>query len=219
MKLKNFLLTLCILILLITACRTENTPQPTLQSQTDIPEETEPVPQESSQPASTTSLPSATPDILNLTDNPAVNTTIAALLDQDLEVLQNALLLNSQPCTTQDGLGGPPKCPEGVNEGTMLSFFPILSPGEGSQLKPDELDQVFDYQEPSLLAVVLVKPPEYMDPSFPAGNYAVILGINPMELARTFRLNHQGKIVRLDYIAWPAEQEISDIPGEILYQK
>lgn len=219
MKVKNFLLTLCILILLITACRTEDTPQPTLQSQTDIPEETEPVPQESSQPANTTSLPNATPDILNITDNPDVNTTIAALLDQDLEVLQYTLLLNSQPCTKEEGLGGPPTCPEGVNEGTVLAFFPVLGPGEGGKLSPEEANQVFDYQEPSLLAVVLVKPPEYMDPSFPAGNYAVILGTDPMDLARTFRLNHQGKIVRVDFTGLLSEQEISNIQGEILYQK
>ena len=234
MKHKICLLTLLILSFVITACRAQDstTPTLTLMEPTSIPEDTE-LDLPESTPTSTlaptgtivpvtatnTPQPTATTDLRYVTDNPAVNATITALLDQDSETLMDALLLNSQPCTTEDGLGGPPKCPEGVNDGTVLSFFPVLGPGEGSQLPPDEVSRVFNYEQPDLFAVVLVKPPEYSDPSFPAGTYAVILDTEPMGFARTLRLNQQGEIVRVDYTAWPAEQELQNIEGNILYQK
>ena len=184
------------------------TPKPTFTATLAVP----PTPTNPPQPTATT-------DLQNVTDNPGVNTTIAALLNQDLETLMDSLLLSSQSCTTQAALGGPPTCPEGVNDGTVLSFFPVLGPGEGSHLNPDEVSRVFDYEDPVLFGVVLVKPPEYVDPAFPAGAYAVILEIEPMGVARTFRLNQQGEIVRVDYTAWPAVQEVQNIPGELLYQK
>ncbi len=127
--------------------------------------------------------------------------------------------MNSQPCTTQDGLGGPPKCPAGINDGTVLSFFPVIGPGEGSHLNPDEVGRVFDYQQPVLFAVVQINPPETYDPVFPSGSYAVILETEPQGFARTFRLGEQGEIVRVDYTVWSAEQEMSNIEGTTLYQK
>ena len=226
MKLKNILFILLVLALLISACRTQEATNSNLMEQTARPEDSEPdlpdnTPTSILGSASPTSkpLPPETVDIFNITDNPEVNATIAALLEQDLETLMDALLLNSQPCTTQDGLGGPPKCPQGVNDGTVLSFFPVLGPGEGSQLTPDEVRRVFDYEQPVLFAVVLVKPPDYSDPSFPPGAYAIILHTEPEGFARTFRLNQQGEIVRVDYTAWPAEEEVKNILGNILYQK
>ena len=226
MKQKNILIILFVLAFLISACRTQESPDSNLMEQTTQPEDAEPdlpgvTPTAIIDPSTPTSkpLPTATMDILNITDNPEVNATIAALLEQDLETLMDALLLNSKPCTTQDGLGGPPKCPQGVNDGTVLSFFPVLGPGEGSQLTPDEVSRVFDYEQPVLFAVVLVKPPENIDPAFPAGTYAIILDTEPMGFARTFRLGQQGEIVRVDYTVWPAEEEVKNIPGNILYQK
>jgi hypothetical protein len=223
---KNYLITLFLLAFLVSACRTQDLPTPTLQEQTAVPEEIETDLPDHTQtptmiPATPTSrpLPTATTDIRNVTDNPDVNATIAALLEQNLETLLDSIMLNSQPCTTKDGLGGPPKCPAGINDGTAITFFPALGPGEGTHLTPDEVSIVFDYQEPVLFAVVLVKPPDYIDPVFPIGNYAVILETVPMGFARTFRLNHLGEIVRVDYTAWPAEQEMQDILGNIVYQK
>jgi hypothetical protein len=226
MRQKNYLIILLLLNFLISACRTQESPDPASLEQTTQPEATDPVLLENTQPptdlpATPTSqpLPTATTDLRNVTDNPEVNATITALLDKDIETLMDALMLNSQPCTTQDGLGGPPKCPQGINDGTVLSFFPVLGPGEGSQLTPDEVSRVFDYEQPDLFAVMLVKPPEYSDPSFPPGTYAVILDTEPMGFARTFRLNQQGEIVRVDYTAWPAEQEVQNIEGNLLYQQ
>ncbi len=234
MKHKISLMSLLILSFVITACRTQDSTVPTLtlMEPTRIPEDTELdlpdntptstlAPTDTMVPATATNTPqpTATTDLRNVTDNPAVNATITALLEQDSETLMDALLLNSRPCTTQDSLGGPPKCPQGVNEGTILAFFPVLGPGEGSQLNPDEVSRVFDYEQPDLFAVVLVKPPDYSDPSFPPGTYAVILDTEPMGFARTFRLNEQGEIVRVDYTMWSAEEETQGIAGNILYQK
>ncbi|MGD2028125.1 MAG: hypothetical protein PVI99_09940, partial [Anaerolineales bacterium] len=126
---------------------------------------------------------------------------------------------NAQPCTTQDGLGGPPKCPQGVADGTMLSFLPVVGPGEGSHLDPDEVERIFDYQEAALFSVVLVAPPQVYDPVYPEGSYAVILHTQPNDFARTFRLNDEGRIIRVDYAAWSAAEELASIEGKILYEK
>lgn len=224
MKQIKRLIIVTLLVIAISGCtsnKANETPasvqnQPTEESQPVLQTDTQPAIQNSSEPTNEPS-PSATLDPRQATDNPEVNATIAALLDQDLETLMERILLNSQPCTTQDGLGGPPKCPEGVNQGTVLSFFPVIGPGEGTYLNPDEVSRVFDYQDPVISAVIKAKPPEVYDLVFPRGNYAVILTIQPNGFARTFRLNDQGKILRVDYTAWDATQEIEGIEGILLY--
>ncbi len=232
-QLKIYLLVLLVFNFWTTACagRSENqepaavqtTPTealstPTEVSETNLPTETT-VPAEDTPTPTAKPQPTATTDPRNATDNPGVNATIAALLDKDTDTLLDLILLNSQPCTTQDGLGGPPKCPPGVNDGTVLSFLPVSGPGEGSHLDPNEVSRVFDYEEPVLFAVVLVQPPEIFDPVFPAGKYAVILHTQPRDFARTFRLNDQGQIIMVEYTAWSAEEELTYIAGEILYQR
>ncbi len=223
MKNKRCLMALLMLGYLITSCRNQDTAEPNLQSTTIPTEETAlelpktHTPTEKPNTLTSKPLPTATKDFQNFTDNPDVNATITALLEQDLETMLGAILLNSQPCTTEDVLGGPPKCPLGIYQGTMLSFLPILSPGEGTYLNPNEVSSVFDYQEAVLFAVVLVKPPDNVSPVFPVGNYAVILEIGPSGFARTFRMNQQGMIVRVDYTFWAAEQEVNNIQGKIIF--
>ena len=163
--------------------------------------------------------PQVSNDLRNATDNPLVNATIHQLLEQDIDALLSSVQFNQQPCTTADGLGGPPKCGQGIEDGTLVTFLPILGPGEGAHLTPDEIERVFDYQNPQLIRVILVDQPENIDEAFPAGAYAVILEIGSEGLGRTFRLNEQGKIIRVDYAAWPAAQEAENIDGEILFSQ
>ena len=151
------------------------------------------------------------------TDNPIINRTIDHLLEQDLEKLLALVEFNQQPCTTADGLGGPPKCAEGIENGTIETFFPVLGPGEGAHLNPDQIQTIFDYRDPQLYQVVFVEFPENPDEIFPAGNYAVVLAIEPHGFARSFRLDDEGKIVRVDFTAWSAEEEAERIQGEILF--
>jgi hypothetical protein len=125
---------------------------------------------------------------------------------------------NQQPCTTMDGLGGPPKCAEGVVDGTMVTFLPVIGPGEGSYLNLDEVEKIYDYQDPQLYQVILIEPVEFPDEVFPEGSYAVILAIEPNGFARTFRLNGEGSIVRVDYTAWSPVEEADRITGEVLYK-
>ena len=214
-----------VVILLATACgSTPTVSPPTIKKSTPTMEEQQSLSTDTPAPTGTATptakpLPTATTDPGKATNNPAVNATIIALLDQNIDTQMGAILLNAQPCTTQDGLGGPPKCPEGVADDTMLSFLPVIGPGEGSHLDPDKVERVFDYQEPVLFAVVLLAPPEIYDPVFPEGSYAVILHTQPNDFARTFRLTDEGKIVRVDYTAWSTTEELTYIEGEILYKK
>lgn len=172
--------------------------------------------------ATTTSHPEPTntpvpSDPRNATDNPLVNETISLLLDRNIETLLLTVQFNQQPCTTAQGLGGPPKCSPGTEEGTPVTFLPVLGPGEGAHLEPDEVERIFDYMDPQLIRVILVEKPEVIDEVFPEGVYAVVLRIGPDGLGRTFRLDVQGKIIRVDYTAWPAVQEAEKIEGQVLF--
>ncbi len=102
------------------------------------------------------------------------------------------------PCTTEDGLGGPPKCLENEADGTLVEVLPIFGP-EGHFLRKDS---VKNWQLPEIsevYAVYAVSETVEADEYYPIGDYAIVLIINegrPGSL--TFQVKAE-KIVRLDY--------------------
>lgn len=160
-------------------------------------------------------------DPRNATDNLLVNATINLLLDRDIEALTEKFQLLDVPCTTADGLGGPPKCPPGFAQGTVMTVFPV-SCGEGQYLGPEPervATAIIDYPEPQLFSVVLLEPRETPEWYFPMGTYSVILEFDARELGRVFRLDDQGKIVRVNYCFISLEQEVTTTQGTILFRK
>lgn len=165
--------------------------------------------------------PSISHDPRNATDNPLVNTTINQLLDQDIEALTEKIQLLDVPCTTADGLGGPPKCPPGFAEGTVMTVFPV-SCGEGQYLGPEPervAAAIINYPKPELFSVILLEPRENPEWYFPMGAYSVILKYDTKELGRMFRLDDQGMIVRVNYCFFSLEHEVMTTQGTILFSK
>jgi hypothetical protein len=120
------------------------------------------------------------------------------------------------PCTTADGLGGPPKCAEGQAEGTLLEVFPIGGP-EGSYVTLETIDSVFaNLAVKRLYAVYEIPSDAYSDAYWPVGQYALLfereLNDIPMPITAHVR---DGKLVRLDFlIGLSLEEELQSIPVE-----
>lgn len=160
-------------------------------------------------------------DPRNATNNPQVNATINLLLDRDTEMLTEKFQLLDVPCTTADGLGGPPKCPPGFAQGTVLTVFPV-SCGEGSYIGPEPervAAAIINYPEPQLFSVILLEPHEDIEWYFPNGVYSVILTFETGEPGRTFRLDDQGMIVQVRTCVLSLEHEVMTTSGTILFRK
>ena len=52
---------------------------------------------------------------------------IAAVEERDMVTLSSLVEYQEIGCTRADGLGGPPKCPPGIDDGTPLRVFPVAS--------------------------------------------------------------------------------------------
>ncbi len=67
----------------------------------------------------------------------AIDAVIAAVLNGDADGLESLVRLSSVACTTESGLGGPPKCANGEADGTVVQALPVDRCGEGSVERAD----------------------------------------------------------------------------------
>jgi hypothetical protein len=56
---------------------------------------------------------------------------IDALLSKDAKTIRPLIVFTSVPCTTDVGMGGPPKCPQGQTDGHLVDVF-LYSTCEGA---------------------------------------------------------------------------------------
>jgi hypothetical protein len=108
-------------------------------------------------------------------------------------------------CTTEHGLGGPPKCLTGEHDGAPVDVLPFLGPGEGSFLReldaPDWIGPRLSY----LYAAYEVSDAAYSDPNYPAGQYALVFATDEASPTPVTLQVTQGRIVRIDHgTGWPA---------------
>ena len=101
------------------------------------------------------------------------------------------------PCTSADGLGGPPKCLPSETEGTPVEAIPILGP-EGQHLRRADSGSWPGIGAASLYAVVRVEPPAVADEFFPSGDYSVAFLQGDGASVVAFQITEEG-IVRVDY--------------------
>ena len=156
--------------------------------------------------------PIATGEVEPLTDDmpggltgiESLDEIIAATLAGDRTALKSMLDFRSIPCTTADGLGGPPRCLAGEADGTLVEVLPILS-SEGTFLKKSELDTwMLDVAE--LYAVYQVSDKAFSDENYPAGEYALVF-VADQDAPTSITLQvRDDRIVRLDYgFSYPPE--------------
>jgi hypothetical protein len=121
---------------------------------------------------------------------------IEIVLANDIEALRSAVQFTQTACTLQDGLGGPPKCAEGEEEGDPLEVLPILGP-EGHFIRSEDIGAWQGLDVSDVYAAYKVSKSAYNDPNYPRGTHAIVFINETQNSSVTLQLVG-GQIVRLD---------------------
>lgn len=127
-----------------------------------------------------------------------VDNVIAAVASSDPQALRSLISYTRAPCTTAEGLGGPPKCRDGESEGTMLEVLPFMG-SEGSYIRKSEIGNWQGIDATAIYAVYRVSENAQVDEYSPPGKYAVIFVSTENQPAVSIRIANGG-IVRIDYL-------------------
>jgi hypothetical protein len=149
-------------------------------------------------------LPTAPAPRVDQTGIPEVDAAIAVLLSNDPQARRELVHLTTAGCTTVMGLGGPPKCVDGQPEGTPIDYLPVLGPGEGATVLPEDLDRFLDFEVEALYAAYRRADKPITDPYYPPGEYGLFFTTNqegPITYIILVHLDAEGFIVRLDHLA------------------
>lgn len=170
-------------------------------------------------PVATPTVPAPTslhPDDLR-TGITGLDPVLEAVASRDPEAIAARLQLLETACTTADGLGGPPKCDEGMADGTPVTVFPILG-SEGTFVPAEGLaDLANSLAIEGLFGVYQVAAePNPEEAYWPSGVYGVVLAGNGSVPAYTLLVD-RGNIVRIIYhLGGSPEQAFDAGRGAIL---
>jgi hypothetical protein len=140
-----------------------------------------------------------------------IDTVLARDLDAQIQLLQFSTLA----CTYEDGLGGPPKCREGEEEGTTVEAFPFLGP-EGHHMRKEEMADWPGIDASDVYAVYRNSNQVYSDEAYPAGEYAIMFTTDNENFYLTLQVT-RGKIVRIDNnFGAPADIHLDQVASEII---
>ena len=135
---------------------------------------------------------------------------IQIALDGDMNALQSLIRYTEAGCTFKDGLGGPPKCKEGEDEGETVEVLPFLGP-EGHFIRKDDINSWTGIDASDLYAVYSVSGSAFSDPIYPSGEYAIAF-INEARFLITTLQIVEGNIVRVDsHMGNPPEIRLDDV--------
>lgn len=141
---------------------------------------------------------------------PILRAMLSGIITDQLARLQYAYI----PCADMDGLGGPPRCMEGVAEGTIVEVLPLLGT-EGSFATSESMENIFNnFMVKNLYSVYRVTPGPNDDPNYPIGEYAMLFDrdLNDTPVPVVLRVT-DGRIVRMDFhIGIPVADMLKDIP-------
>jgi hypothetical protein len=121
---------------------------------------------------------------------------IKIVLDGDTIALRSIIQFTRAGCTFEEGLGGPPKCENGQDEGEMVEVLPFLGP-EGHFLRMENIESWAGIDASDLYAVYEVSGSTFSDPIYPSGKYAIAF-INEARFLITTLQIVEGQIVRVD---------------------
>ena len=124
-----------------------------------------------------------------------VDRVLTAVFTNNPADLTALLSFETAPCTTAEGLGGPPKCKEGEAENTQVEVLPSIG-SEGSFTRRNELPEGFLSGPFTLRAVYEVKADVVQEDYYPAGKWGITLVKDGQTV--TLRVADSG-IVRVDY--------------------
>jgi hypothetical protein len=140
---------------------------------------------------------------------PEIDRVIDAISRQDVDARVELIRYIQFPCTTRDGLGGPPKCEEGEADGTIVTAFPVLY-SVGTHTRPEDIWRVLNFTVRGLFAVYQVLEVGYEQDYWPVGDDAIVFTSEDGGYPHTVTLHvTNGEIVRLDYgMSWPPFDQI-----------
>jgi hypothetical protein len=127
-----------------------------------------------------------------------IDNIIAAAASGDVSTLLPLIQFTNAKCTTQEGLGGPPKCRAGEAEGTSVEVLPFMGP-EGGFLRKDEIQQWQGINVSGLYAVYQVSAVVIAEQYYPVGEQAILFAGKDNGSSTALRIR-DGKIVRVDTI-------------------
>ncbi len=133
-----------------------------------------------------------------------VDRVIDIVLSHDFGARRALVRLTTAGCTRALGLGGPPKCVNGLPEETPVEYLPLLGPGEGETVLPENLDRSLDFQAESLYLAYSRRGKPDDDIYYAPGAYVLVFESGDSEGVPFIfvHLNIEGRIIRLDYAAW-----------------
>lgn len=143
------------------------------------------------------SSPAESPGERNRTGIAELDGIIEKVLAGDTAGLRSLLEFTQTKCTNAEGLGGPPKCLNGEQEGTPVDVLPFLGP-EGHFIRKADIASWQGIDASDLFAVYQVSDLAYSDENFPAGEYALVfIGDSQASMSVTLQVR-RGRIVRID---------------------
>ena len=127
----------------------------------------------------------------------------------DVQKLRSLIQFTSTKCTRREGLGGPPKCLPGEEEGAPVDVLPFLGP-EGYFLRKDEIKNWQGFEASGLFAIYEVSPNAFSDENYPAGQYAILFVGKENQPAISLRVS-SGRIVRVDTLFDHSPESLGEI--------
>ncbi len=126
-----------------------------------------------------------------------IDRVIDLVLGVDDNAIRDALIFTLAGCTHAEGLGGPPKCREGEEEGDQVEVLPILG-SEGHFYRKDEIVDWRGIGAVGTYAAYEVWQGRMSDESYPTGEYAAMFMESDHQFLVLQILN--GGVVRIDYV-------------------
>jgi hypothetical protein len=140
-----------------------------------------------------------------------LDAVVSAALSGDTSAILSYVEYTHALCTTEQGLGGPPKCLPGEHDGTPVNVLPFLGP-EGGFLREIDAPNWVAPPLTRLYAAYEVADAAYSDPNYPAGDYALVFASGEASPSPITLQVTQGRIVRIDYGAgWPPQIPPNDM--------
>jgi hypothetical protein len=137
---------------------------------------------------------------------PHLDALTSAISSGSTEELLALVQFSALPCTTAEGLGGPPKCLPGEADGTLVEVLPILG-SEGHHMRRSEFSAWPGIGDAQLYAVFRTPPSANPDENYPAGEYGIAFLLPDQVNSVVFQVTQAG-IVRIDYHVPPAIEEL-----------
>lgn len=130
---------------------------------------------------------------------------ITIALGGNVAELRPLLEFTQTRCTFAEGLGGPPKCLDGEQEGTPVEVLPFLGP-EGHFIRKADIGSWHGLDVSGVFAVYRVSNKAYTEENYPAGQYAIVFLGGPENKSSITLQVRRGRIIRIDYGAnYPPE--------------